>query len=92
MTQTYWTFWRNKWLTADAETIDDMIAGLESAAAMLREMRDAGVVLEGGAEDDYARLVTTDPAVAEKYGFEPEEEYEDEDDFENVPRKNGSGE
>lgn len=71
--------WRNKWITARAETIDDMIAMLEAGAAELREWRDAGVTLEGGAEDDYAMLRTTDPAVAAKYHFE-EEIFEDEDD------------
>jgi hypothetical protein len=76
MIRTYSTTWRNKWLTANATTIDDMIEALEAAAAELRAMRDAGVRLEGGAEDDFAHLVTTDPAVAEKYGFE-EDEVED---------------
>ncbi len=75
----YW--WRNKWLTADAQTIDDVINLLEAAAATLREMRDAGITLdpEGNTQDDYARLITSDPAVAEKFGFEDESQYLDED-------------
>jgi hypothetical protein len=81
MSPKYYLTWRNKFLTTDAETIDDMIEGLESAVQDLREMRSAGVVLEGGAEDDYAQFVTSDPAVAKKFGFEEEEEFE-EDDFE----------
>ena len=81
MNRRYSLTWRNKWLTADATTIDDMIAALEGAAAELRALRDAGVQLEGGAEDDYAYLVTTDPAVAAKHGFE-EEEIEDDEAFE----------
>lgn len=81
MSRTYSMIWRNKWLTADATTIDEMIEGLESAAAELRALRDAGVRLEGGAEDDFAHLVTTDPAVAEKYGFE-EDIFEDDVVFE----------
>ncbi len=64
--------WRNKWLTAGAKTIDDMIEDLQAAADGLREMRDAGVVLEddGGTEDDYATLVTRDPDVAARFGFD----------------------
>jgi hypothetical protein len=76
MDRPYYLFWRNKFLTVEAQSIDDMIRGLEQAAAELREMRDAGVVLEGGAEDDYARLVTSNPAIAEKYGFEDWDDFE----------------
>jgi hypothetical protein len=79
----YSCWWRNKWLTADAQTIDDMIKMLEAAAAALRDMRDAGVTLDpqGDTQDDYARLITPDPAVAERFGFEDESQYlEDEDD------------
>ncbi len=81
MNHQYFMFWRNKFLTVHAQTIDEMIDGLASAVSELREMRDAGVVLEGGAEDDYAYLVTSDPAVAEKYGFEKEEFEEDFEDM-----------
>ena len=35
--------WRNKFLTTDARTIDEMIAGLAGAIGILQEMRDAGV-------------------------------------------------
>ncbi len=76
-TTTYSTTWRNKWLTAHAVTIDDMIEALEAAAQELRTMRDAGIWLDGAADDDYAQLVTTDPAAAEKFGLH-EDEYEDE--------------
>ena len=83
----YYLIWRNKFLTVDAESIEDMIAGLEGAALQLREMQEAGVWLDGGAEDDYAYLVTEDEDVAVEYGFEEEEEEpeydgsdEDEDD------------
>ena len=52
------TLWRNKWLTSEAKTIDDMIASLRAAADHLDEMRKAGVILEdsGGVGDDYATL------------------------------------
>ena len=89
MSRTYSLIWRNKWLTTDANTIDEMIAALEAAVAELRAMRDAGVQLEGGAEDDYACLITDDPAVAAQYGFEEEDEPFEADDF---GGSNGHGE
>ena len=77
----YETLWRNKWLTSEAKSIDDMIAS-PRAADVLDEMRKAGVTLEdnGGAGDDYATLATTDPEVAKKFGMEEEREYLDEGD------------
>jgi hypothetical protein len=78
----YVTLWRNKWLTAEAESIEDMIEGLQSAAETLRSMRADGVTLdaEGGTADDYAHLVTTDPGVAKKYDMHDETEFWGEDD------------
>ncbi len=78
----YVTIWRNKWLTAEAKSIDDMNRLLRSAAEQLEQMQKDGVVLEdnGGAGDDYALLVTTDPKVAEKYGLVEESEYWDRDE------------
>ncbi len=75
-TRTYEMLWRNKWITADAESIDDMIAMLSAAIGELREMKAAG--LKGdfeGAGDDYIFFRTTDSKVAEKFGL-----YELEDD------------
>ena len=45
----YITLWRNKWLTAEAESLEDMIAGLQSAADTFAMLAD-GVTLdpEGG--------------------------------------------
>jgi hypothetical protein len=83
----YELIWRNKWLTADAESIDDMIAALQAAAEELRAMKDKGVVLDADGSDmenDCARLVTTDPAVAKEYDFtlvEVEEDDLDAEDF-----------
>lgn len=73
--------WRNKFLTLDAQSIDDMIAVLQEAADTLKAMRADGVVLDpaGGTADDYAYLVTTDPEIAKKYGMHPEDEFWDED-------------
>ena len=76
----YELLWRNKWLTAGAKSIDDMIGYLLEAADKLRTMQAKGVKLDddGGQVDDYARLVTDDPAVAEEFQFE-EEFWDDED-------------
>jgi hypothetical protein len=78
----YETLWRNKFLTVHAATIDDMIDTLSGAVAQLREYRDAGVVLGYGAENDYATLITADPSVAERFGFEESFNSEDEEDVE----------
>ncbi|MEZ4295366.1 MAG: hypothetical protein R3B70_10355 [Polyangiaceae bacterium] len=81
--------WRNKFLTLDASSVDDMIATLEGAAAELRAMRADGVELdpEGGTADDYAYLVTTDPEIARKYDMEEEEIW---DEHEGDPDEDGS--
>jgi hypothetical protein len=86
----YVTTWRNKWLTSEAKSFDEMISMLRAAADHLDEMRRDGVILEdnGGVADDYAHLVTTDPKVAEKYGMTDESEYwddEEEDDSMDMP-------
>ncbi len=77
----YEQVWRNKWLTANAETLDDMIEIMQSAVDELEAMRDAGVWLEnnGSQQDDYAFLYTNDPQVAEKFGFYERESFEDEE-------------
>lgn len=73
----YVTLWRNKWLTAEAKTIDEMIVLLRDAAGELEAMRRDGLVLEdtGGIADDYAHLVTTDPELAKKYDMMEESEF-----------------
>jgi len=79
----YELLWRNKFLTIEAKTIDDMIQSLQSAVDELQTMKEVGVTLDetGGTADDYARLITTDPSVAEKFGFEMEEwDWDDEDE------------
>lgn len=65
--------WRNKWLTAEAENIDGMIEALEQAVLELKAMRDDGIVLHPGpwTVDDYAMLITKDPVIARKHGFDP---------------------
>lgn len=73
----YMTLWRNKFLTLEAKTLDDMIAGLRGAVATLEAMRADGVILdpEGSIGDDYGHLVTTDPDVARKYDMQDEREF-----------------
>src|SRR6476620_5267416 len=73
----YVTLWRNKWLTASASTIDDMIAALRDAADTLAAMQRDGVTLESDQSvgDDYAHLVTTDPEIAKKYDMVDESEF-----------------
>ena len=68
---------RNKWLTADAKSLEDVIAGLQSAADKLREMFADGVTLDPGrgTSDDYAYLVTSDPVIAKKYDMHDEKEF-----------------
>lgn len=86
MKKRYARLWRNKFLTVEAKTIDDMIDTLSTAADELRRMKADGVTLdpESGTGDDYAHLTTTDPAVAKKYDMHEESEFfgEDDDDAE----------
>jgi hypothetical protein len=65
----YIKLWRNKWLTSEAHSLQGMIDGLVIAAESLRAMLTDGVTLDpaGGTRDDYAFLVTWDPAIAKKY-------------------------
>ena len=44
----YVTTWRNKWLTAEAKSIEEMIAMLHAAANRLDDMRKNGVILDDG--------------------------------------------
>jgi hypothetical protein len=73
----YITLWRNKWLTADAQSLQDMIEKLQAAAETLRAMLADGVTLDsqGAASNDYAYLVTTDPVIAKKYNMHDEKEF-----------------
>ncbi len=78
----YTMLWRNKFLTIDAKSLHDMIVILKGAVAELEAMRNSGKITldeDSGIGDDYATLVTTDPKIAEEFGFE-EEVNEEEDD------------
>lgn len=76
-TKRYVALWRNKWLTADAKSLEDMVKSLEGAAEHLKAMLADGVTLDpdGGTGDDYAHLVTTDPNIARKYDMHDENEF-----------------
>ena len=65
-------YWRNKWATANATTLEEMVLLLSADAYALNQMLEDGVILDpdSAIQDDYARLVTNDPKLAEKYGFE----------------------
>lgn len=78
----YKAIWRNKWPAAEAKTLDEMIVRLREAADELEAMRKDGVTLDpaGGTADDYAILVTSDPAIAKKYDMHDESEFWDDDE------------
>jgi hypothetical protein len=75
---TYDYSWCSKWLVDGAETIDAMIECLQAEINELREMKEAGVELDGPVDDGHARLITDDPEVAEKFGFD-EVKFDDDD-------------
>lgn len=85
----YIQLWRNKFLTIQAKSIDEMIENLQDASDTLRKMRDDGVTLDnlGGAADDYAQLVTTDPGIARKYDMHDESEFWDDGESKSDSRK-----
>jgi len=76
MTQ-YSLTWRNKFLTTDAKTLRDMVLILRGAASELEKMQRDGVILDGGVEDDYARLVTDNSEIAKKYDMIDESKFEE---------------
>jgi len=85
--------WRNKFLALDAKSIEEMAATLRAAADELAQMIGDGVVLDpnGGTGDDYAYLITSNPEIARKYGFEDEDDmWGSEEDSEAEPGEPGS--
>ncbi len=73
----YIRVWHNKRLSADAKSIEDMIASDRSAADEIDQLRRDGVVLEADRDidDGQVYLVTSNPRIAEKYGLVEESEY-----------------
>lgn len=79
----YETIWRNKWITSDAISIDDMIVNLENAINELKEFKDSNIEADfSGAGDDYIYFRTNDIVTADKFGLyevqQKDEEYDDE--------------
>ena len=76
---TYFTgTWRNKFLTSEANSPEEMAELLRNAADQLEAMAKDGIEFGFlGAEDDHIDYSTDDPALAHKYHMEPDtEEYE----------------
>ncbi len=73
----YLKLWRSEPLTKIAQSLNELVALLGDAAGELREMLADGVELDstGSTGDAYKRLITTDPAIAKKYGMEDEAEF-----------------
>ncbi len=69
--------WRNKFLTTEAKSLGEMVEILRQSSELLASMLADGVTLDpdGGTADDYAHLVTTDPAIAKKYDMHDENEF-----------------
>jgi hypothetical protein len=79
----YEYLWRNKWLTANAKTIEEMAEMLAGAADHLLQLTADGIILENPEpSDDYAFLVTNDEEIARKHDMFDRREYEDELDEE----------
>lgn len=71
----YEMIWRNKWLTAEAHTVEEMAAMLLEAADTLMVMAQSGVNLDPeSCADDYALLWCEDEKVAEAWGFDEVDE------------------
>jgi hypothetical protein len=65
----YLAIWRKVNAKPTRFVLDRGVAG-----ERLDEMLSVGVLLEGAADDPKARLITTDPAIAKKYGMDDERE------------------
>ena len=67
----YRSFWRNKWISSHASTIDDFVDTFEALAKQFQQWKEWGITLEddSGIGDDYATFITDDMDVAIKAGF-----------------------
>jgi hypothetical protein len=69
-TKTFERTWRNKWITNDATSPDEMIAAYRNAIEEIEALKAAGVEFDfDNAHDDYIELYTDDPKVADEFGF-----------------------
>jgi hypothetical protein len=75
---------RGKFLFMEDRTIHDVIDTLRATLTQFEEWRDAGVTLrdDGSAADDYLYFETTDSDFADKFGFEPVQDHDDDNDEE----------
>lgn len=76
----YLMIWRDDSISANAQSIDDLIRDSKEAADELEAMKADGVILAPHipVEDGKAVFVTTDPVIAKKYGMHDESEFLDE--------------
>jgi hypothetical protein len=65
----YETIWRAKWTVDGATTVGEMVKKLVEAGQYLLELEAAGVSVDHEVTDDYAYLLTDDPAGAQQFGF-----------------------
>jgi hypothetical protein len=80
--KTYELCLKNKFLTMDSATTQDMIDRLSEHVDLLKELQSAGFTDPGnGTRDDYATFYTQDAAVAEKFGFYDSLCDDEEDEF-----------
>ena len=71
--------WRNKWLTCEAKSVNDMITSLEAAIAQLKELQAVKEITWNfkSADDDYIFYYTQNKEVARKYGMRRYDEDEE---------------
>jgi hypothetical protein len=79
----YATLWRNKWLTSDAKTLDDMVTSLREAADYLKSLKEVGFLLDAqGGPDDYMTIYTYDKVLADQFDIEEDEFWGEEEEEE----------
>ena len=67
---TYRKTWRNKLIALHTENIDELIDTFRDAVIHLEEMKADGLAFDfTDAAADYIFITTSDPILAEKYGF-----------------------
>lgn len=67
---------QNSSMTTDATSINDIIDGLEKHLQFFRDLKEAGICMDNedsDASNDYIVLTTIKPELAAKFGFEPQD-------------------
>jgi hypothetical protein len=76
----YATLWRNKWLTSDCTTLEQMVDSLQGAADYIKSLKEAGFLLDAqGGPDDYMTIYTFDKALADQFEIGEDEFWNDEE-------------